>query len=1260
MFLALLVMFVSTNLTSATTNEYWINDSSYSLKTYLANKGNANTIYVNANLTSVDDVEIDSSYQSITGWKKSFFENQESLRQVGNVNAGSVTFKDGSNVTINFLNFYKKVNDKNAVGTKVIIEKGAKVVFNNTNFSNTVVNYGEVTFNNCTFVTNEIEDHAQASYTGTTVEPKNTVVKEDLSDIYEIGSVYRWDTFEEALNDYTSQSKVRLNTDLNEAGNAKVSSKIKELTGWLKNDTEYREEERQIDSAEVGKITFVKDSDILVKNFHFSQISKSHEGTDILIEAGAKVHFKDVRFAKTVVNYGDATFENCTFTTSKIENHGQADYTGTTVEPENTVKEEIVEANDNEYWINDSSYDLEKYLANRNNAGIIKLNANLTSVGNVVFDSSYKALYGWDKSFFGDNGESLRQIGFHTAGTIKFKKNSKMLVSSINFNKRNHADAVGALITIDKGAKVHFKNVTFHNTIVNNGQAVFEDCTFKTNEIENNGSATYTGSTKQPTNTGSASTEHVDLGLKIKTTLKDVVKNETFTQNVEFEVYGTNASKANVEISTEDNNGLVTNVENNVVTISGQATKAMQMKYTIKVSALDESVEKTFTLNVLEPIKVFINKSFPSTMTTLKTKTTVDGLSRATGGGSSGGGSALDYSASSAVYIQEGENEKVNYNEFKKNNPNVKLESSISPSGSGLSTSYMYDSLSVYGRAETKGTYYVQAKVSDGVRSATSNQASLKIMADDTSFQDILNDLDSNTKEWDIEPYTISKVNKTIIPKHLNTLYGSHTSGTYAILGNNKTYATETITIPSGANVKFVNVKIYSSVKVVVEKGATLTMDDSGIYGLSEVNGGTIIIRDCHIMDTLTLNNGSTLKDSKIKSKRLLSDGSTQKDDATNAVLVNGNVKVVGHNTINAAGGDGSKTGQTALYVNGVVDITNNSSLKAQGGIGEIYSVKRGGDGVYLNKGRIQGQGHLEALGGSNYESNGGMGINGQGVINTKTLKAVGGDSKSIFNDVKKGGNAIGEKVIVLTKDYELAGGKGNPDGTSVITLDKEDVKDPSKPVTPNKPNQTLPAQNNKCKDVKKNATTYKYKLVNKKCFNYQSVTKTTKTHITKNYQLVNNKKVLRSKTTFTYKNKKVVKKAYLTYNKYSKLTSSKTYVLKKNKFNKTYQRTVTYYANKKVKTNKVVYPNKKTTYYKYNNKGKKQTYVKLTYKKNRKASRVEYKYNKQGKLKSTKTSKAYYYKTSYTKKGKAKKTTRQTYNAKGKKSKARKVNLRA
>lgn len=73
----------------------------------------------------------------------------------------------------------------------------------------------------------------------------------------------------------------------------------------------------------------------------------------------------------------------------------------------------------------------------------------------------------------------------------------------------------------------------------------------------------------------------------------------------------------------------------------------------------------------------------------------------------------------------------------------------------------------------------------------------------------------------------------------------------------NGNFGTETLTIPAGADVTLHNMKIYSSVKIVVEKGGKLTLDDSVAYGAVEVNGGTLSAKNSSsFVNQITLKDG--------------------------------------------------------------------------------------------------------------------------------------------------------------------------------------------------------------------------------------------------------------------------------------------------------------------------------------------------------------------------------------------------------------------
>ena len=93
-------------------------------------------------------------------------------------------------------------------------------------------------------------------------------------------------------------------------------------------------------------------------------------------------------------------------------------------------------------------------------------------------------------------------------------------------------------------SNITFKNCTFTGRvkIETGGKAGFENCTFKTATILNNGQASYTGTTKEPVNKGKAQSSFEDLGIVAsKTTLNDAVHGHAFQDKVKLTLSGTNA-----------------------------------------------------------------------------------------------------------------------------------------------------------------------------------------------------------------------------------------------------------------------------------------------------------------------------------------------------------------------------------------------------------------------------------------------------------------------------------------------------------------------------------------------------------------------------------------------------------------------------------------------------------------------------------------------------------------------------------------------
>ena len=359
------------------------------------------------------------------------------------------------------------------------------------------------------------------------------------------------------------------------------------------------------------------------------------------------------------------------------------------------------------------------------------------------------------------------------------------------------------------------------------------------------------------------------------------------------------------------------------------------------------------------------------------------------------------------------------------------LKPQVSPDGCGLNATLFNAggkaAVTLSGTAGTAGTYQVGAVATLGDYTFATNTEELRIYSGAETLASQIAGLATGTGEWDMEPYEIDRSDNAVIPTWLHRIYGSHESGLYGQIGNaTDDFASDTTTIPAGADVTLENIKVNSSVKIVVEKGAKLTLTDSVAFGPIEVNGGTLTLnRSSATTSTITLNDGSTLADSEVVSHaQFLTDGRKPTPTApTSVVIVNGNVTFAGESSIKP---DQSQVG---LEVNGDARVPLGSSLTVAGGNGGT-APGEAASAIKLNGGTISGEGSLTATGGS-YEL-GGSGVpatavTGEGVLATSNLVLAGGDADTVFGRAIDGADA-GVKAVVVTTPAAgrtITGGKG-------------------------------------------------------------------------------------------------------------------------------------------------------------------------------------------------------------------------------------------
>ena len=721
-------------------------------------------------------------------------------------------------------------------------------------------------------------------------------------------------------------------------------------------------------------------------------------------------------------------------------------------------------ASDSYYYIGDSSYGLSTYLSEAVAQGSTKIHVgtSFTDKGTVTIPSSITELSGYSEGWF-SSGPKTVDFGYSYKMTVVFPSGSDIAVDRINFYKRNSSDAEGAYVEVQKGAVVHFSNCSFSNTPVVNGTAVFENCTFATGKIENNGSVTYAGSTKEPENIGKPAEAYQGLAFSFASgkEFSAAVQGSQVSQTLPFELKGTKAADAKVaaKVLGQDGaevEGLSASVSDGKVSLTGTAPAAGSYSVAVSASAAREdgsadSASETLSFVVQEQIQVRLSGDLQCFVVNGASaqSSEYEVMATSTGGG---GSSSTSQSNCLKPEVKEGTGEWEDWNTFATRNSDAEISFSISPEGSGMEVSPVaYDTVYVTGTPQTPGTYHITATVTSGARSQQSSPVEMRIYADDQTLQQRMDALSEGTSSWDMEPYEISETGNAVVPVGLHDIYGSHESGVYGIIGKgeNGNFGTETLTIPAGADVTLHNMKIYSSVKIVVEKGGKLTLDDSVAYGAVEVNGGTLSARNSSsFVNQITLNDGSALENAEIRSHaNYLTDGNYKVEAPVAPVQTNGTVTVKGTCSIEGEGIVSSKDAQTGLIVNGgKLVIDQGATLKATGGSVDLDN-GNGGAGIVLNGGSIIGDGQLEAQGGSvgMGGGNGGAGIAGEGVVAVSVLKATGGNTVG-ENDAAMGapgnaGNGIDSKVLVSkATQVESKGGTGVNPGSSEFSVYEENA----------------------------------------------------------------------------------------------------------------------------------------------------------------------------------------------------------------------------
>ena len=380
-------------------------------------------------------------------------------------------------------------------------------------------------------------------------------------------------------------------------------------------------------------------------------------------------------------------------------------------------------------------------------------------------------------------------------------------------------------------------------------------------------------------------------------------------------------------------------------------------------------------------------------------------------------------------------------------------------SDSGMKGVYMTLSsdLTLNGTPKDPGTYLISVSIEDNQgRTATSNTLPFRIYSgEETLAEQIqiknLKPYASGLYAWDImEPWAIKNFGSNVegqensvrVPEKLEVWFGSHESGTYGFLGYDIPWADvkagnipQTLYIPAGCNLTLTNMKILSSVRIVVENGGKLTLSDSTVQGIIDVqSGGTFSMNydayskkfttGASLCGQLRLGDGAILENAAIYSHtNYLANGDlTDRSNDDAVVAVTGNVTLKGQVFISGDEAGSTGKGQTALQVkNGTLNLEDGATLATYGGGGNTTIFSTGGEAIQLENGTITGNGKVIAIGGSVTFGPGGNAVAGNGAIHTSEVFLQGATSYTAKNAAP--GKALEGDITLTSAKRHVADG---------------------------------------------------------------------------------------------------------------------------------------------------------------------------------------------------------------------------------------------
>ena len=560
--------------------------------------------------------------------------------------------------------------------------------------------------------------------------------------------------------------------------------------------------------------------------------------------------------------------------------------------------------------------------------------------------------------------------------------------------------------------------------------------------------------------------------------IQTVKVNDTEWTSTSYGPYSGGSYKKNIDENTlafAQNDNLVNPAisalkSGDVITIMATGYKDLTFKLVIDTNGKASIVEDDGQGDPYE-LHVKIEGSFEAAIVGQKD---YDGVSSAsTGGASSNKNSAVTvYGALTKKGTEPADSDwqKLESYSSKINLEGKKCKVNITPdtskgtpenADSGMEGVYMTISsdLTLRGTPKDPGSYLISIHVEDDQgRTADSKTLPFRIytgdetLADQLKIKNLKKYESSDLYAWDImEPWAIKNFGSNVtgeensvrVPKDLEVWFGSRTSGTYGFLGHDIPWKQveagnipQTLYIPDGCNLTLMNMKVLSSVRIVVEKGGKLTLRDSSVQGIIDVQSGGIFSMNydsfhqkfetgASICGQIRLADGAILENAAIYSHtNYLANGNLKDRSNDKAVVAaKGNVTVKGQVFIQGDEAGSTGKGQTALEVkNGTLTLADNAVLVTYGGGGNVTLYSNGGSAVELDNGSIAGKGKLVAIGGPVLFGSGDEAVAGTGSIDVSEVFLQGATAYE-HKEGAQPGKAYANSVTVKAGKQHIANG---------------------------------------------------------------------------------------------------------------------------------------------------------------------------------------------------------------------------------------------